>query len=300
LASVSAEAAVRAALTTEGQMVVLPPHGVFVGGTGSAYGPDVLPGGGVAVEVAEPSSRSALDTKVAFVGLTEFKGLKVRIGSLFPNGVVDLDELTPVAAADVQAALGNPASDLAVATSRVVAAHAHYTAVRAALTTEGQMVVLPPHGVFVGGRGSAYGPDVLPVGGVAVEVAEPSSRRVLDTKVAFVGLTEFKGLKVTLRALFPNRVVDLDELTPVAAADVQAALGNPASDLAVATSRVVAAHAHYTAVRAAAVAAADLEQDARMARVEVPGPDDALSVPAGPRCTARAPASSARRHMSLC
>jgi hypothetical protein len=135
LASVSAEAAVRAALTTEGQMVVLPPHGVFVGGTRSPYGPDVLPVGGVAAIVVKLIPSNIMATRLALLGLPKFDGLTVSLQSLFPDGVVGLDKLTPVSPAGVQAALDDPASDLAVATSRVAAAHAHITSVRAACTS---------------------------------------------------------------------------------------------------------------------------------------------------------------------
>jgi hypothetical protein len=174
-------------------------------------------------------------------------------------------------------------------------------AVRAALTIlEGPMLVLP-HGVRRRQKQCLW-PRRAPRRrrGCAGCQAEPSNLAV--TTLALVGLPKFKGITVTLKSLFPDSdlAVALANLRLASAEDIRAALDDPASDLAVATSRVAAEHAQYTAVRDAAVAAANPEQDARVTRVEAPGPDDALLVPAGPRCTARAPASSARRRMSLC
>ena len=153
-------------------------------------------------------------------------------------------------------------------------------AVRATLANPGQIVLLPAGGAFVGGNRSAYGADVLDVGGLAALVVTPSPRYILNTRLKLLGIAGVEDLTVSLESLLPNGAVDLDRLRPVTAEDVRVALDDPASDVAVATLRVAAAHAHLKSVRAAAVAAANVQQDARVARVEAPGPDDDLSVPA--------------------
>ena len=85
--------------------------------------------------VVKPSPSIVSHTKLALVGLPKFGDFTVTLGSLFPDVAEALANLTPVAAADVQAALDDPASDLAVATSRMAAAYAHIPSVRAACTS---------------------------------------------------------------------------------------------------------------------------------------------------------------------
>ena len=279
-ASVSAAAAVRATLANPGQIVLLPAGGAFVGGRNSAYGPDVLHVGGLAALVVTPSRSNILHTRLTLLGIPGAEDLTVLLGSLLPNGAVELDQLRPVTAEDVRVALDDPASDLAVVTMRVAAAHAHIKSVRATLANPGQIVLLPAGGAFVGGRNSAYGPDVLHVGGLAALVVTPSRSNILHTRLTLLGIPGAEDLTVLLGSLLPNGAVELDQLRPVTAEDVRVALDDPASDLAVATLRVAAAHAHLKSVRAAALAAANVQQDARVARVEAPGPDDDLSVPA--------------------
>jgi hypothetical protein len=198
--------------------------------------------------------------------------LTIKYGCDGSIGIIRLEDTI----GEVRWLEGAPLPALSPGSASVSAA----AAVRATLANPGQIVLLPAGGAFVGGKNSLFGPVSLHVGGLAAAVVTPSPGNIMNTTVTLRGIPGVEDLPVSLRSLLPNGAVDLDQLTPVTAEDVRVALDDPNSDLAVATLRVTAAHAHIKSVQAAAVAAANVQQDACVARVEAPGPDDDLSVPA--------------------
>jgi ribosomal protein S27E len=135
---------------------------------------------------------------------------------------------------------------------------------RAALATPARCFVLPPDGVLIGGKNSSpFGLDVLNAGGLVLKVVTPNTS-LPKTVVAIVGVPAFDRITVSLGSFFPNRMVILAALTLVSEAQAQAALGNPASPIALAARRVADDYAHNRAVRDAAEAA---KQCALLARI---------------------------------
>jgi hypothetical protein len=203
-------------------------------------------------------------TVVAIVGVRAFDAATVRLGSFFPDQKLNLAALTLVSEAQAQAALGNPASPIALAARRVADDYAHNRAVRDALATPARCFVLPPDGVLIGGnRSSPFGLDVLNAGGLALKVVTPNTD-LSKTVVAIVGVPAFDRVTATLRSFFPDQKLNLAALTLVSEDQAQAALGAPASPIALAARRVADDYAHNRAVRDAAEAA---KQCALLARI---------------------------------